>query len=210
MSGWIYRENRSKNDSVRTQIHRSCTLQVMSFCRPTKESISLSAYIFYNGFTHQCTTRGVINILFCCLQIGATLIHYHQDSDYRYEIYFVTGSRNGSGTTAHVGCEILGEEESSGPCYLLDTSRALFRRGDLNVFILSLPNPLGPIRGLRVWHDNDGKSPGWFLNRAMLRDCQTGDKWIFLSGMKSQRQIYLDLFGFIWRVGCMVIVHSRA
>lgn len=103
----------------------------------------------------------------------------------------MTGSRNGSGTTAHVGCKILGDSESSGPCYLIDTSRALFRRGDLNVFIISLPNSLGLIRGLRVWHDNSGKSPGWFLNRAMLRDCQTGDKWIFLSGMKNQCRKWL-------------------
>ena len=103
----------------------------------------------------------------------------------------MTGSRNGAGTTSHVGCEILGDSEGSGPCYLIDTSRALFRRGDLNVFIISLPNSLGLIRGLRVWHDNSGKSPGWFLNRAMLRDCQTGDKWMFLSGMKNEGRKWL-------------------
>ena len=103
----------------------------------------------------------------------------------------MTGSRNGAGTTSHVGCEILGHSEGSGPCYLIDTSRALFRRGDLNVFIISLPNSLGLIRGLRVWHDNSGKSPGWFLNRAMLRDCQTGDKWMFLSGMKNEGRKWL-------------------
>ena len=129
---------------------------------------------------HHCKKYSVS---FLALQIGATILPFYQDCDYRYELYFVTGSRNGSGTTAHVGCEVLGESHSSGTCYLIDLSRPLFRRGDLNVFILSLPSCLGMIRGLRVWHDNSGKSPGWFLNRAMVRDCQTGDKWIFLPGM---------------------------
>lgn len=94
----------------------------------------------------------------------------------------MTGSRNGSGSTAHVGCEIFGESGSSGRCYLIDETRPLFRRGDLNVFIVSLPSCLGDINGLRVWHNNGGENPGWFLNRALLRDCQTGEKWVFLSG----------------------------
>lgn len=102
----------------------------------------------------------------------------------------MTGSRNGSATTAHVGCEIIGDRENSGLCYLLDSSRPLFRRGDLNVFIISLPKSLEVIRGVRIWHDNSGKSPSWFLNRAMLRDSQTGEKWIFLAGKNELRWFY--------------------
>lgn len=108
----------------------------------------------------------------------------------------MTGSRNGSATTAHVGCEIFGERENSGPCYLLDSNRPLFRRGDLNVFIISLPKSLEVIRGVRIWHDNSGKSPSWFLNRAMLRDSQTGEKWIFLAGKNELRPFYSCCFGF--------------
>lgn len=96
----------------------------------------------------------------------------------------MTGSRNGAGTTAHVGCEIFGEDDKSGPCYLLDVNRPLFRTGDLNVFILSAPSSFGVIRKIRIWHDNSGKSPSWFLSRVMLRDCQTEEKWIFLAGKK--------------------------
>ena len=81
---------------------------------------------------------------------------------------------------------MFGKSGSSGPCYLIDARRLLFRRGDLNVFVLFLPSSLGAIRGLRVWHDNSGKKPAWFLNRAMLRDCQTGEKWFFLTGRNAQ------------------------
>ncbi|XP_022796828.1 polycystic kidney disease protein 1-like 2 [Stylophora pistillata] len=117
------------------------------------------------------------------MQIGATILPPSRpNSHYLYEVYVVTGSRNGSGTTAHVGCEIFGEDDDSGPCYLLDANRPLFRRGDLNVFILSVPSSFGVIRGIRIWHDNGGYSPSWFLCRAMLRDCQTDEKWVFLAG----------------------------
>jgi len=125
--------------------------------------------------------------------MGATILPFSDRCDYRYEIYFVTGSRNGSGTTAHVGCEIFGESDSSGPCYLIDSRRPLFRRGDLNVFVVALPQSLGVIRGLRVWHDNSGNNPAWFLNRAMLRDCQTGQKWMFLAGKNENRKCNIDV-----------------
>lgn len=129
------------------------------------------------------------------LQIGATILPANRpNSNYLYEIYFVTGSRNGAGTTAHVGCEIFGEGDNSGPCYLLDSRRPLFRRGDLNVFIISVPSSLGVIRGLRVWHDNSGKNPAWFLNRVILRDCQTDEKWIFLAGKNIAINLYTTRF----------------
>lgn len=112
----------------------------------------------------------------------------------------MTGSRNGSGTTAHVGCEIFGESDNSGPCYLLDSTRPMFRRGDLNVFIISLPKSLGVIRGVRIWHDNSGKSPSWFLNRAMLRDSQTGEKWIFLAGKNGCKPFYCCCFVFEYKL----------
>lgn len=88
-----------------------------------------------------------------------------------YEVYFVIGSCNGFGMIVYVGCEIFGEDDDSGLCFLLDVNRLFFRRGDLNVFILFVLCSFGVIWGIKIWYDNSGYSLLWFLCWMMFRDC---------------------------------------
>ena len=162
---------------------------------PYISEINLQWHVPLKSFLclHDSTLLSLFTDLFPHQQVGATILPPSRpNSQYLYEVYFVTGSRNGSGTTAHVGCEIFGEDDDSGPCFLLDANRPLFRRGDLNVFILSVPRSFGVIRGIKIWHDNSGYSPSWFLCRTMLRDCQTDEKWIFLAGKKAKFLIFVS------------------
>lgn len=56
----------------------------------------------------------------------------------------------------------------------------LFRIGkisdpDLNlVHMCSMPESIGPILKVQVWHNNSGISPSWFLSRIVVHDLVTG------------------------------------
>ncbi|XP_039102521.1 polycystin-1 isoform X2 [Hyaena hyaena] len=97
---------------------------------------------------------------------------------FKYEILVKTGWGRGSGTTAHVGIMLYGAEGRSGHRHL-DGDRA-FRRNSLDVFQIATPHSLGSVRKIRVWHDNKGLSPSWFLQHVIVRDLQTACSTFFL------------------------------
>ena len=66
-----------------------------------------------------------------------------------------------------------GESGSSRPYQLKGGSSIPFARGSIISFTLSLCHSIGPLRRLRVWHDNSGKSPSWFLNTVKIYDAIT-------------------------------------
>ena len=53
-----------------------------------------------------------------------------------------------------------------------------------NLFSLSsfnsVPESLGNIYKVLVWHNNGGISPSWYLSRIAVRDLITGHKWYFI------------------------------
>lgn len=89
----------------------------------------------------------------------------------------------GSGTTANVGMIICGEELHSEQIILNDLSskKRFFARASVNTFTVSLPGSLGPLYKLKVWHDNSGESPGWFLREFVITDLQSQEQWHFLA-----------------------------
>ncbi|XP_041604641.1 polycystin-1 isoform X5 [Vulpes lagopus] len=97
---------------------------------------------------------------------------------FKYEILVKTGWGRGSGTTAHVGIMLYGAEGRSGHRHL-DGDRA-FRRNSLDVFQIATPHSLGSVRKIRVWHDNKGLSPAWFLQHVIVRDLQNARSTFFL------------------------------
>ncbi|XP_027469305.2 polycystin-1 isoform X2 [Zalophus californianus] len=97
---------------------------------------------------------------------------------FKYEILVKTGWGRGSGTTAHVGIMLYGAEGRSGHRHL-DGDRA-FRRNSLDVFQIATPHSLGSVRRIRVWHDNKGLSPAWFLQHIIVRDLQNARSTFFL------------------------------
>ena len=81
--------------------------------------------------------------------------------------------------------EIYGSEGSSGIVQLnLDVpgvDNFLFTRGNTDVFVLNLSQPLGVIQAVRIGHDNSGESPSWFLEEIVVIDEQVKQTWLFTS-----------------------------
>nr|XP_028697316.1 polycystin-1 isoform X9 [Macaca mulatta] len=101
-----------------------------------------------------------------------------QRGRFKYEILVKTGWGRGSGTTAHVGIMLYGVDSRSGHRHL-DGDRA-FHRNSLDIFQIATPHSLGSVWKIRVWHDNKGLSPAWFLQHVIVRDLQTARSAFFL------------------------------
>ncbi|XP_053413664.1 polycystin-1 isoform X4 [Nycticebus coucang] len=97
---------------------------------------------------------------------------------FKYEILVKTGWGRGSGTTAHVGIMLYGVDSRSGHRHL-DGNRA-FHRNSLDIFQIATPHSLGSVWKIRVWHDNKGLSPAWFLQHIIVRDLQNARSTFFL------------------------------
>ena len=69
---------------------------------------------------------------------------------------------------------------SSRPYQLKDDSSIPFSRGSITSFTLLLCNDIGPLRRVRVWHDNSGKNPSWFLNTVKIYDPFTQEVKTFI------------------------------
>ncbi|XP_063653647.1 polycystin-1-like [Pan troglodytes] len=101
-----------------------------------------------------------------------------QRGRFKYEILVKTGWGRGSGTTAHVGIMLYGVDSRSSHWHL-DGDRA-FHRNSLDIFRMATPHSLGSVWKIRVWHDNKGLSPAWFLQHIIVRDLQTARSTFFL------------------------------
>ena len=106
-----------------------------------------------------------------------------QNEGYSYYLSIQTGAWKGCGTSACVGIAINGENGSSGEITLTDplARRKYFSRGSVNNFTLTLPSSLGKLTDLRIWHDNAGSNPAWFLQQVVITDWQTGEMWYFFA-----------------------------
>ena len=102
---------------------------------------------------------------------------------YHYRISVATGMWMGNGTTANVGLMIYGEDCCSERIILNDSTskKTFFARASVNTFSLSLPRRLGPLYKIRVWHDNTGESPGWFLLDVMITELESHQTWYFVA-----------------------------
>ncbi|XP_078580092.1 lipoxygenase homology domain-containing protein 1-like isoform X2 [Branchiostoma floridae x Branchiostoma japonicum] len=88
----------------------------------------------------------------------------------KYKITTYTGNKRGAGTDANVFVTLFGEAGDSGE-RRLDNSKNNFERGRDDTFMIECPN-LGPMRKIRIGHDNKGSSAGWFLDKVIVDDVQ--------------------------------------
>ena len=102
---------------------------------------------------------------------------------YTYNISIQTGMWKGFGTSARVGIIINGIQGSSGEILLTDPAarRKHFTRGSVNNFTLTLSSSLGKLTDIRIWHDNSGSNPAWFLQEVVITDQQTETMWYFFA-----------------------------
>ncbi|OXB56819.1 hypothetical protein ASZ78_005787 [Callipepla squamata] len=91
-----------------------------------------------------------------------------------------TGSRWGAGTTANVFLQLIGQNGTSDIHCLQHPQLPALRQGGTECFLLTTKEELGDICALRVWHNNKGPSPGWFLSRAKVEHMSTQKTWLFM------------------------------
>ncbi|XP_040593166.1 polycystic kidney disease protein 1-like 3 [Mesocricetus auratus] len=100
-------------------------------------------------------------------------------SAFHYLIQVYTGYRRRAATTAQVVITLYGSEGHSEPHHLCDPQKTVFERGALDVFLLSTGSWLGDLHGLRLWHDNSGDNPSWYVSQVIVSDMTVKKKWHF-------------------------------
>ncbi|CAL8240515.1 unnamed protein product [Merluccius merluccius] len=100
--------------------------------------------------------------------------------DYRYVLSVHTGHRRGASTSSQVTVTLAGSEGRSEPHHLGAGGRPVFERGGVDLFLLTTPVSLGRLQTVRLWHNNAGSDPGWYVNKVVVKDLQTEQKWHFL------------------------------
>ncbi|XP_044515307.1 polycystic kidney disease protein 1-like 3 [Gracilinanus agilis] len=102
------------------------------------------------------------------------------NSQSHYLIQVFTGFRRRAATTAKVVLILYGSEGRSDPHHLSDPQKVVFERGAQDVFLLTTRSPLGELHSIRLWHDNSGTSPSWYVTQVIVSDLTTRKKWYFL------------------------------
>nr|XP_046201462.1 polycystic kidney disease protein 1-like 2 [Oncorhynchus gorbuscha] len=101
-------------------------------------------------------------------------------AEYRYMLNISTGHRRGASTSSQVTVTLLGTEGESEPHHLADPDKPVFERGAVDTYLLTTPFSLGELQSIRLWHDNSGGHPAWYINKVTVQDLETGQKWHFL------------------------------
>ncbi|XP_046579125.1 polycystic kidney disease protein 1-like 2 [Haliotis rubra] len=101
---------------------------------------------------------------------------------YHYQVTVFTGMRRNAGTKSQVYLVLGGEQGDTEIRSLEDKNKRKPDRGSVNSYVLSVPQSLGSLLFLRIWHDNSGKGidSDWYLNMVVVKDIQTDIKYVFL------------------------------
>ncbi|KAK8728348.1 hypothetical protein OTU49_009244 [Cherax quadricarinatus] len=116
-------------------------------------------------------------------KVGASPMPDNKVEDkYLYEILVFTGNIAGAQTDSVVQFILSGDYDETDIRTLGDDQRKILRKADLDVFVMAVPRPLGPLQFMRIWHDNSGKgiNASWYLSCIVVRDVQTDEKFEFL------------------------------
>uniref|UniRef100_A0AC11E966 Uncharacterized protein n=1 Tax=Ovis aries TaxID=9940 RepID=A0AC11E966_SHEEP len=108
------------------------------------------------------------------------LLDNDPDDNVCYLVTVFTGSRCGSGTRANVFIQLHGTEGSSDVHCLSHPQFTTLYRGSICTFLLATQKDLGDIHSLRVWHNNEGRSPEWYLSRIKVENLFTRHIWLFM------------------------------
>ncbi|XP_062817920.1 polycystin-1-like protein 2 [Anolis carolinensis] len=102
-------------------------------------------------------------------------------AQFLYLVQVFTGYRFGAGTSAQAVLTLYGAEGRSRP-HLLQCSEASrgLERGGMDAFLLATRRPLGNLHAARLWHNQTGSSPSWFVRHLVVRDLNVRRRWYFL------------------------------
>ncbi|KAI0228520.1 Polycystic kidney disease protein 1-like 2, partial [Lamellibrachia satsuma] len=101
-----------------------------------------------------------------------------------YKVSVFTGLRRDAGTTSSVCFTLAGGQGNTGMRLLDDGKNKHFTRGSVRHFLMTTSHSLKMLSLLRIWHDNsgDGVHAGWFLDKIVIEDLQTSERYFFLCG----------------------------
>ncbi|XP_075070470.1 polycystin-1-like protein 1 [Mixophyes fleayi] len=97
----------------------------------------------------------------------------------KYAIMVDVGFRSRPKSTAKVHIVLHGEDGVSETRELYCPDKPLFERNSRHTFIMSVPDSLGPLWKIHVWHNNSGHSPSLYLSHVIIKDLQSGTSWFF-------------------------------
>ncbi|XP_063778763.1 polycystin-1-like protein 1 isoform X2 [Pseudophryne corroboree] len=97
----------------------------------------------------------------------------------KYAIMIDVGFRSRPQSTAKVHIVLHGEDVVSETRELYCPDKPLFERNSRHTFIMSVPDSLGPLWKIHVWHNNSGHSPSLYISHLVIKDLQSGTSWFF-------------------------------
>ena len=92
----------------------------------------------------------------------------------------MTGKRRQAGTTARVAIVMSGEKRTSQPYLLGESNKPTLTRASVDCFLVTSSDSLGDLSCIRVWHDNSGDDPAWYVRQISVREVATKQVWHFL------------------------------
>ncbi|KAI8499392.1 hypothetical protein Bbelb_231560 [Branchiostoma belcheri] len=97
--------------------------------------------------------------------------------NYYYKMTVFTSNARGSGTKSNVGFSLFGDKGSTGVRVFKQSQEA----GGVDIFLLAVPESLGDLLRLQIWHDNQGGNErAWKLDKVIVRDLHSGETNSFL------------------------------
>ncbi|XP_064621724.1 lipoxygenase homology domain-containing protein 1-like isoform X2 [Lineus longissimus] len=96
-----------------------------------------------------------------------------------YEITVITGKKRGAATDAKVSITLYGKKGVSEKLELRDKTKDLFEKGSTDLFLVTLPESLGPLSKVRIEHDNSGMNSNWFLDKVIVKSLATDKSYVF-------------------------------
>ncbi|XP_077127778.1 polycystin-1-like protein 1 [Ranitomeya variabilis] len=97
----------------------------------------------------------------------------------KFAIMVDVGFRSRPKTTAKVHIILHGEDGVSETRELYCPHKPLFERNSRHTFIMSVPESLGPLWKIHIWHNNSGSSPSLYLSHVIVKDLKSGTSWFF-------------------------------
>ncbi|XP_061603543.1 lipoxygenase homology domain-containing protein 1 [Phyllopteryx taeniolatus] len=96
-----------------------------------------------------------------------------------YEVHVFTGHMWGAGTDANVYINVYGQIGDTGERHFRKSNNLnKFERGQEDVFNITAVH-LGPLKKLRIRHDNSRPGAGWFLDRVEIVDDKDDTTYFF-------------------------------
>jgi hypothetical protein len=94
----------------------------------------------------------------------------------RFQVTITTGDRSFAGTDANVFITLTGDRGTSQEFKLDTANHDDFEQGNTDAFTVVSNRAVGNITSIRLRHDNSGLFSGWFCQRIVIRNLDTGQQ----------------------------------